>query len=251
MQRDAGVQGPSNFRDLGGYVGADGRRVRWRTVFRSDALRLSEADVAVLRDDIGLRTVVDLRTTMEFGRHGEAGANPTHAARQAAVGARRLHLPMIDETRVARQAADIRPPAARGYFKMLDRGAPVVVEVLRLVADPANRPLVFHCAAGKDRTGIVAATLLGLLGVDDATIVADYALSQAAMARALERIRARPDAERILANRPLAGFEAPTGAVEGFVAAVREEHGGWGGVAERLGLSTAEVDRLRAELLEA
>jgi len=248
MRRDPGLSGPSNFRDLGGYRAADGRTVRWGRVYRSDALRLTDDDVVVLRDRIGLRTVVDLRAGFEFG-HQEGGGNPTHVARLAAVGVHRHHLPMIDETRVARHAGDIRPPAAKGYVKMLERGGDALATLLRLLAEDTTHPLVFHCAAGKDRTGVAAALLLGLLGVDDDTIVADYALSQAAMQRALARIQARPDAERILAGRPLAAFEAPTDAVVGFVEAVRSTYGDWAGAAAAIGTDDATVERLRTLLL--
>ncbi len=248
MERDPGLSGPSNFRDLGGYRTADGRHVRWRRVFRSDALRLTEHDVQVLRDEVGLCTTVDLRTGFEYG-HQEGGGNPTHVARLAEVGATRHHLPMIDETRVARHASDIRPPAAKGYLKMLEKGGPALAELFGLLADPANHPLVFHCAAGKDRTGVAAALLLGVLGVDDDTIIADYALSQDNMARALAKIQARPDAERILAGRPLAAFEAPTDAVIGFVEAVHATHGGWHAAAAAIGIDDATVRRLRELLL--
>ncbi|MEZ5261759.1 MAG: tyrosine-protein phosphatase [Acidimicrobiales bacterium] len=182
MRRDCGLEGPSNFRDLGGYQAADGRIVRWRRIFRSDALRLTDADVAVLRDEIGLRLVIDLRTGFEFG-HRDGGGNENYVRRNLAVGAQRVHLPMVDETRIQRQASDERPIAARSYLKMFERGGPALAEAFSLIAEPDNHPLVFHCAAGKDRTGILAAMLLGLLGVDDDTIVADYALSQANMAR--------------------------------------------------------------------
>jgi protein-tyrosine phosphatase len=248
MERNPGLAGPSNFRDLGGYVTGDGRMVRWRRVFRSDALRFTDDDVVVVRDHIGLRTIVDLRAAFEYGhRHG--GGNERYATRQAAVGARRVHLPMVDETRVARQASDERPPAAKGYLKMLERGGGALVPLFDLLADPIEQPLVFHCAAGKDRTGIAAALLLGVLGVDDDSIVADYALSQPNMARALAKIQARPDAERLLANRPLASFEAPTEAVVGFVEGVNEVHGGWVSAAAAIGIDGATIERLRAQLL--
>ena len=248
MERDPGLVGPSNFRDMGGYRSADGRIVRWRRLFRSDTLRLTEADMTVLRDEVCLRTVIDLRTAMEYG-HREGGGNETHVARLEATGAQRFHLPIVDETRIARQASDERPPAAKGYLKMFERGAPALTEVFSLLVDPQRYPLVFHCAAGKDRTGIVAAVLLGLLGVDDETIVADYALSQANMALALAKIRARSDAERILANRPPAAFEAPTDAIMGFVEGIHETYGGWRQAAATIGLGPAEVDALRGELL--
>lgn len=250
MERDPGLAGPSNFRDLGGYRTGDGRLVRWRTVFRSDALRLTQDDVVILRDQVGLRTAVDFRTPMEYG-HREGGGPPHHVARLAEVGVVRIHLPMIDETRVARQASDERPPAARGYLKMLERGGPTLAELFNLLAEARHLPLVFHCSAGKDRTGIAAALLLGVLGVDDATIVADYALSQVGMERALAKIQARPDADRILANRPLAAWQAPTEAVVGFVEGVREVHGTWEAAAASIGIDAATVDRLRTLLLTA
>jgi protein-tyrosine phosphatase len=240
--------GPSNFRDLGGYGSTDGRRVRWRRVFRSDALRLTEDDVLLLRDEVRLRTIVDLRAPFEYG-HQEGGGKPAYVVRLSAVGARRVSLPMVDETRVRRQATDRRPIAARRYLKMFEQGAEAFGAALRLIADAEQHPLVFHCAAGKDRTGILAAVLLGLLGVDDHTIVADYALSQANMARALEKIRARPDAERILANRPPSTFEAPVDALVGFIEGVGGAYGGWEGAASRLGFGTADVERLRDALL--
>ena len=165
------------------------------------------------------------------------------------MGFRRIHLPMIDETRVARQASDERPPAARGYLKMLERGGPALVELFGLLASEEHHPLVFHCSAGKDRTGIAAALLLGVLGVDDATIVADYALSQANMERALAKIQARPDADRILANRPVAAWQAPTEAVVGFVEGVREVHGSWDAAAASIGIGPDTVATLRSLLL--
>ena len=248
MHRDPGLAGPSNFRDLGGYTTTEGRQLRWRRVFRSDALRLTDADVVLLRDEVGLRSVIDLRAGFEYG-HREGGGNADYAARMALVGAQRFHLPMVDETRMAAIASEARPPAARGYLKMFERGAGPLAEAFRLVADPAMHPVVFHCAAGKDRTGILAAILLGVLGADDATIVADYALSQANMVRALEKIRARPDAERILANRPPASFQAPTDAVVGFVAAIHDTYGSWSGAAAVIGVNAAGINALRNALL--
>ena len=134
---------------------------------------------------------------------------------------------------------------------MFERGGSALVEAFRLIAEPANYPLVFHCAAGKDRTGILAASLLGLLGVDDAAIVEDYALSQANMARALDKIRARPDAELILANRPLATFEAPTDAIVGFVEAIHSTYGDWHNAALAIGLDAGGIEALRQHLLGA
>ncbi|MFN0029761.1 MAG: tyrosine-protein phosphatase [Acidimicrobiales bacterium] len=249
MNRDPGLAGPSNFRDLGGYRSADGRTVRWGRVYRSDALRLTDDDVAVLRDRIGLRTIIDLRTAWEFGNL-EGGGKAHYVQRLNQVGAERFHIPIVDETRMRRQVSEERPPGAKGYGKMLERGATALGEAFTLIANPELHPLVFHCAAGKDRTGILAALLLGILGVDDDTIIEDYALSQDNMARALEKIRARPDADAILANRPPAAFEAPTDAAIGFVEAVHQTHGGWSAAAATIGLDPAAIERLQNLLLE-
>ncbi len=248
MVRDPGLAGPSNFRDIGGYAGADGRTVRWGVVFRSDTLRFTDDDVALARDRLQLRTIVDLRTDMEFGGLA-GGGKPHYVARLDAVGATRHHLPMVDETRLRRQAADERPIRGRTYGSMLERGGATIRRTLELLADEANLPLVFHCSAGKDRTGILAAVLLGLLGVDEATIVADYALSQPAMELARAKILARPDGAEIMAKRPPSAFLAPADAMESFVAAVLDRHGSWDGAAASIGVEPDAVTALRALLL--
>lgn len=247
-RRDPGLAGPSNFRDLGGYRTGDGRTVRWRTLFRSDALRFTDADVTIVRDTLGLRTAIDLRTPFEYGDQ-PGGGKAEQVARLAAAGVRRVHLPMVDETRIRRQATSEQPIGGRSYTKMFERGGPALAQAVGLLADPANHPLVFHCSAGKDRTGILAALILGILGVPNEVIVADYAVSQVNMAKALAKIRAHPDAERILANRPPAAFEAPTEAMVDFVATIADSYGGWEGAAANVGLDRDGVERLRDLLL--
>lgn len=249
MNRDPGLIGPSNFRDLGGYATADGRAVRWRRVFRADALRFTDDDVVVVRDQLRVRTAIDLRTPIEYGGL-DGGGKPPYVERLAAAGITRVALPTVDETRLVRQAADHRPIAAKSYLKMFERGGPAMAEAVRIIADTDRGPVVFHCAAGKDRTGILAALLLGLLGVDDRTIVEDYALSQANMARARAKIAARPDGAEILARRPPSSFEAPTDAIVGFVEGVRSTHGDWLAAAASIGLDDDVVSRLQDHLLD-
>src|SRR6185503_12129390 len=82
----------------------------------------------------------------------------------------------------------------RIYLLMLDRYAERFVGVMRTLADDTNHPIVFHCAAGKDRTGLVAALLLSLLGVDDEIVAADYALTSEHIDELLERHRTQADA---------------------------------------------------------
>ena len=137
---------------------------------------------------LGIRTVIDLRAGHEVD---EFSHGPLEAT-----GVRFLHRPVVDETRRDRIIRDPGAPApellspAAIYLMMLERFADRLTDVVRLIADPANHPVVFHCAAGKDRTGIVAALVLGVLGVDDETIVDDYVLTAEHMPLIVQRHRA-------------------------------------------------------------
>lgn len=175
-ERRLPLEGASNFRDLGGYETEDGRRVRWRKVFRSGALdRLTEADLAALQA-IGLRTICDLR------HEDEQTLYPTRLPREAA--------PTI-------HSLPIRPRVRGGYRERIESGdddagtlalhymteayrcyvrdhAEAYKGLMHRLADEANHPLVFHCAAGKDRTGFGAALILMTLGVPEDAIYEDY-----------------------------------------------------------------------------
>src|SRR5579859_6412456 len=141
-----------NFRDLGGYATRDGRMVRWRTLFRADGLnRLTEEEAEQLRG-LGIVTVIDLRTVEELarGRAPERLAGAFH------------HLPMFDVVPDWSAEPDVASPTflADRYVEMLESGRDAVARALQVLADPSSLPAVFHCAAGKDRTGIVAAVVL-------------------------------------------------------------------------------------------
>jgi protein tyrosine/serine phosphatase len=205
-----------NFRDLGGYRGSGGRIVRWRRVFRADGVhRLTNDELA----PFGIRTVVDLRT---LGEREERG----HFLHDLVVS---HHLPMMDSTW---EAAGVLPEddaaeylAAR-YLDMLDSGPSAIAGTFRLLANPASLPLVFHCAAGKDRTGVMAALLLSVLGVADDAIAEDYALSTIATTKFVEWLRAeRPEAMAEMDKQPTAFLQAPAGAMRAFLEALRAAHG--------------------------
>jgi protein-tyrosine phosphatase len=189
VNRRIELEGPANFRDLGGYETRDGRTVRTRQVYRSDSLSyMTDADVQHCVDQLGIDTVIDLRAGHEVDQFSHGPLEAT--------GVRFLHRPVVDETRREHIVRDPGAPApelmspASIYLMMLERFADRLTDVVRLIADPATHPVVFHCAAGKDRTGIVAALVLGALGVDDETIVADYVLTAEHMPLLVERHRA-------------------------------------------------------------
>jgi protein-tyrosine phosphatase len=167
------LQGVTNFRDLGGYVTADGRRVRHGLVFRSAALRsLTAADIEQLAG-LPLRTVADLRGTREI----------TIQPSPAIPGCE--NLPMIIEPRIGaslrdllqRQQAtgeDVIAILAQAYATYVTEHLPVYRRLFDLILDAERLPLVFHCTAGKDRTGVGAALLLTALGVPEEDVIADY-----------------------------------------------------------------------------
>ena len=151
-----------NFRDLGGYHTIDGHEVRRRALYRSDSLhRLSAQDLDALTV-LGIRAVVDLRTAAEVT---ETGRVADHADRVF------KHIPCDDPL------DDYLLPRAELYLAFAQARGPQIAEAFDFVADE-DGPIVFHCMAGKDRTGILAALLLATLGVPDTAIAADYALDQ-------------------------------------------------------------------------
>ena len=243
--RQLELAGCHNFRDLGGYPVAGGGHTRWRTLFRADSLtRLTAADLEVLAG-LGTRTVIDLRTTLEAETRGRFPAGHD--------GVRYLHLPLT-----ATLPGEEESPAwdddafvAERYLAMLAEGAASLAEALRVLADPANVPAVFHCSVGKDRTGVFAAVVLGLLGVSDADIVGDYSLSAGPMARILDDLHLEfPDAAEIVERYAPVILAVPGAAMEGFLRGVRTRHGSFAGLASSLGVHE-EVDRLRALMVDA
>src|ERR1700736_2487437 len=170
-----------NFRDLGGYISADGRTVKWRALFRADGLNRLTAEEIEKVLALGITTVIDLRTPEEIDSRGRF---------PALAGVTYRHLPLFDVMPDWSGAPDWNDPGFLDdrYVEMLDSAREAVAEVLHWLPEPSNLPAVFHCAAGKDRTGIVASVVLSLLGVERETIADDYALSHAAMARLEEWI---------------------------------------------------------------
>ena len=242
-ERTLSFEGCFNFRDLGGYRGAGGGQVRRRVLFRSDSLaQLSPSDLEVLAG-LGLRSVIDLRTAGELAERGRVpdGAGWTYR-----------HLPMFDILPPAEELPSWDRPdfVASEYLRMLDAGAPTIAEVLTLLAEPETYPVVYHCFAGKDRTGIMSALVLELVGVSEEDIVADYALSAVGLERMLARLRERyPERSVELDASAAAIVSAEPASMRTFLAGLRREHGGAAAFAAELGLAGIG-EALQAVLLE-
>jgi protein-tyrosine phosphatase len=229
-----------NVRDLGGYPVADGRSTAWRTLYRGDGVHRLPAEAFT---DLGIRTVLDLRTESEIGERGRARAD----------GMDWHHLPVIQTIWERSWLTDDMTPErflADRYLVMLAEGADSLGTSLRLLARPEGVPALFHCAAGKDRTGVLAALVLSLLGVDDDTVATDYGLSRLGMARLVEFVRETyPDRYDTMADQPAAFLDAPDGAMRLFLADLRDEYGSVDRYAASVGVGPEVVTALRDNLL--
>ncbi len=242
LERMIALEGAVNFRDLGGYAAGGGMRTRWRTLFRADGLgELTRTDLSVLRG-LGIRTVIDLRSGSELERgRFDVGAHPVAFH----------HFPFIDELPDA-QDFDRRPGLLGSqYLEIVRDAGDQILAALEVLASPDALPAVFHCTAGKDRTGVLSAIVLSLLGVNEPTVVTDYALSGEAMQRLREKlIRKYPEGRETLENIDEV-FSADPAQMELLLDHLREHYGSVGAYVEGLGAGPGLVEGLRTVLLES
>jgi protein-tyrosine phosphatase len=232
-----------NFRDLGGYVGDHGMVTRWGTLFRSDTLHeLTGPDIETVRG-LGLATIVDLRTGHELERTGRGRLAEEPTAYR--------HLSLIRDGEGEALAAPAPPgeELSLRYGWYLDGGRDSLVEALRLISDPSHLPLVFHCAAGKDRTGVLAALVLDILGVAREVIVADYVITADRMPFILERYRSDPALAARMDQVPASRFGVEARTMERFLADLYHQFGGARAWALASGVGADQLDRMGELLL--
>jgi protein-tyrosine phosphatase len=164
------LPGCFNLRDLGGYRTRSGAAVAWHRLYRGGKLaRLSPEVAGHLVHDLGIRRIIDLRTVEEIGDVACPLPEPCQWVSVPLLASFRSHWV---------EPSDQRPEAtASRYLEMLEQALPSIGRILRLLVTPPWRPTLLHCAAGRDRTGIVIALILDLLEVPEEVIAADYALS--------------------------------------------------------------------------
>lgn len=233
-----------NCRDLGGYPTNEGRLVRWGVVFRSGSLhRLTTADLESAKR-IGVRTVIDLRSTAELERNGRYPGDDVAFH----------HAPLFEEDRVPFKWAepdDPEPPLGEDYVAIAETGASSLAGALSVIAG-GDHPVVFHCAAGKDRTGILAGLLLATLGVPDETITDDYEMSNLSLAAHLAWAEVNdPEEAAEITGRPSWLLHSSGPVIKAFLDIVRSRYGSTEGyLTTALGVNTEIIERLRVRLLD-
>lgn len=243
------LQGTSNFRDLGGYPAAGGRHVKWGHIYRSaDISKLTDSDLQTLQSR-HVALVCDLRGPQEYAQSPD----------RLPTGARRIELPAGSEK--------IDPRLLSGGAKTINRDSlmravytntsffpakykPMFDELLAL---DGSQAMLFHCTAGKDRTGIGAALVLSALGVSRQTILKDYAATdvywQAGREQSLQRMaQAGLSAEAVNAYRPL--MAANPAYLAGTFATIDKQYGSVDKfLAKEMDLTPKKLAALRAKYL--
>ncbi len=239
-RRHVVLEGAFNMRDLGGIPTADGYTVRTGKLFRADALHnLTPADLQVL-GIYGIASVVDLRREDEIALLGKA--------RLTDHGARHIHMPLMgdealhDETQL--------PSMGEIYTMIAAKWPDRFVRVIEAIAQVENMPAVFHCAAGKDRTGMTAALIYSVLGVERVQIVADYVLTDANMDRILKAERQQAATHSAApVEYPASYSRAEAVTISTFLQSLDDQFGSPVAWLKHHGLPDSAIESLRRELL--
>jgi protein-tyrosine phosphatase len=242
MKRRIEVEGCSNFRDLGGYPTESGRELRWRVVFRSDGLHeLTPGGVATLREEIGLGHIIDLRSDaeLEFDGRGLLEREPMVFH----------HMPLFgDHSRSERRSVkDVT--LGKLYLGMVEHAAPRLAAVIERISSN-EAPSVFHCSAGKDRTGVISALLLGALGVSHDVIVADYAATREGLDGIVAKLSRSKGYGDMWKELPPHTLHADPETMVEFLAELCVRHGSVRDCVRAIGVGESALERLEARMLD-
>lgn len=245
-RRSIPVEGAHNVRDLGGYETSDGGQLRWRTLFRAaDIHDLSPSAQATLTD-AGVRTVIDLRGSRELTEAASVFKDlsgvqyrPHNMTGDALINRwGTIPVPVDSSIRLSTM-----------YSTVLDERGEMIKTILETVSQPGTLPAVFHCTAGKDRTGVLSALLLGIAGVPHDRIVEDYSLS----ARFLYGTSTvPPDGSGADTFPPFEEYQAmwcPPAAMGLTLDHLESKYGGIGGYMSRIGVDDATLTRIKGALV--
>jgi protein-tyrosine phosphatase len=233
------LDGAHNVRDLGGYAITGGGETRWRRLLRADNLTaLTDADVEAL-EALGVRTVIDLRGDAELALEPSPYADGSRLSY--------INIPLYDEMAPIVTAGMSFDMGAR-YATALERCGDRIAEVLDAIAAAAPGGVLFHCTAGKDRTGVIAALLLTLSGVAPETVIADYMLTAKATAL-LARLRARALERGTPVDQVELVLASDASSMHTMLVALETLHGGVDAYLPSIGVSAETIGQLRQRLV--
>jgi protein-tyrosine phosphatase len=239
--RHLAVPGTLNFRDVGGYPVIGGRVTAWRRLLRSDGLHRLGPDAQAALAALRLRTVLDLRTSEE------TQIAPSPLEELAGHGALTMHISLIGDDLDA-----LPDELGEIYDYVVDRQAAAIAAAVRSLARPGGMPALVHCAAGKDRTGIVVAFALSAVGVPDQVVAADYALSSLYLDPRHTPTIGRVQEGTGLGNRLTAALLAsPPELIVRALDRARRQNGSIAGYLTAHGVPHAELAALRSALVTA
>jgi protein-tyrosine phosphatase len=211
-----------NFRDIGGYPARGGRTVAWRKVFRSGEFRnVTQDDFKRLTSELGVVSVIDLRSGLELQNNGKGLLEGSEI--------KYCNIAFMTDDDPGANASRYAHCTNMGEFYLemacqKDYGQRIT-EALEVIADSENHPLVFHCAVGKDRTGMLASVLLSLLGVAEKDIIEDYALSEPYMDELLARLKNNPQKNDPPLDIPEYFWKASPESMKLFLSTITKEYG--------------------------
>ncbi|MBA4181529.1 MAG: hypothetical protein C0506_13145 [Anaerolinea sp.] len=238
-------EGIHNFRSIAPYPLRGGGRFRQQAVFRSGALeRMTAADAAWLRDSVQLQTVLDLRHPDELlaapQDHGLAG----------------LVVPISIFSASQPQAEVIAELnglhgegiSGRRYLHYLKIGGPQFARAFRFFAAEASYPLLVHCTAGKDRTGVLLALVMDVAGVSEEDIAAEYGLSDANVEQLIDYLVATGRVLEGTREQIRARLATPPEKMAEFLSLLREAHGSAAAYLQSQGITVSELEAVRRNL---
>jgi protein-tyrosine phosphatase len=248
--RKVNISCAGNLRDLGGYRNTQGQQVVWRRIFRSGELKhRSVDDVHKLKQATGVKAVLDLRGSLEI----------KDSTRQllAAGGVQYRNIPLVVGSGV---------PGAKGNEELLSRFNSIgefylyqmgqemfgskLVQALEFVAEHDNQPVIFHCALGKDRTGILSAALLSILGVPEKVIIEDYFLTTEYMTGFKAELKADPQGVKMLESVPGFLWDAPRESMALMLNETKRQYGSFMAYLQFYGGKLELWEKLKKSFLE-
>jgi protein-tyrosine phosphatase len=243
--REINFEAITNFRDLGGYRAVDGCQTAWQKLFRSGALySMTTTDQVQLKEKIKLNSVIDLR----IGR-GLEQQHEIHVLKD--IGIKYFNVPFMsyrkEELNLHFSNMGEVYLFRIGHTEYVKR----IIEAMRVIAEPANHPLLFHCGAGKDRTGLLAAFILSVLGVFEVDIIKDYSLSAPYMKDIISQVMNDPETPDDIRSLPSYTWEAAPESMELLLSTLKREYETFQQYVIEQGAELSLINQLKKNLLQS